>query len=486
MPSRLQHQHAVRRRLGRLMASNANRVPPPLALGLDAEALAALCFVRHPGADGAVSGLTLGFDARIAPARLPTCLRSPLDGEVVPACALRVEGPAAAQRWISARNDSNQFLDGALGAILRLDADPTRLLALTAGHVCGASPAARRGDRLRFTSAGAGPSMSFDGELLDWQPNFVRLDGSTPLDAGVAEVHPEELERFAAQARLWPAGVAQARVTETLRLRTRDLEISGVGFDWIDVVLNVAGDPSRRYTLRNSMAWQPSLPTQGGDSGAALWNDADQIVAIHAGGHAGAGETPWAYAVPIGRVLSWVGASVVCRGEALQPASPAAAAPPPAAAELPPVPADRSGRQAREADTLARTMYGEARGEGLRGLEAVAHVVLNRVDAQRWWGRDVVAACLKPWQFSCWNAADPNRRKLFALSAADPVYARAFEIADRLLELQDRDHALRLRSDPTEGATHYYAPARVKRPAWAAGRAPCARIGGHDFFRDVA
>jgi hypothetical protein len=486
MPSRLQHQHAVRRRLGRLMATDANRVPPALALGLDAEALAALCFVRHPGADGAASGLTLGFDDRIAPARLPMGLRSPFGGEPVPARALRVEGPATAQNWITARNDSNQFLDGALGAILRLDADPTRLLALTAGHVCGASPAARRGDRLRFTSAGAGPSMSFDGELLDWQPNFVRLDGSTPLDAGVAEVLPDDLARLTAQQRLWPAGVAQARLTDTLRLRTRDLEISGVGFDWIDVALNVAGDPSRRYTLRNSMAWQPSLPTQGGDSGAALWNDADQIVAIHAGGHAAAGEAPWAYAVPIGRVLGWVGASVVCRGERLQPLPLAAPAAPPAAIELPSPRVERGDGQLRAADTLARTMYGEARGEGVRGLEAVAHVVLNRVDARRWWGDDVVAVCLKPWQFSCWNAADPNRRKLLDLSAADPVYARAFETAQRLLELQGRDHAERLRGDPTAGATHYYAPARVKRPAWAAGRAPCARIGGHDFFRDIA
>lgn len=469
------------------MASDANRLGPSRVLGLDGEALAALCFVRHPGADGTVSGLTLGFDSRIAPARLPESLPSPLDGEPVPARALRVDGPATAQNWISARNDSNQFLDGALGAILRLDADPTRLLALTAGHVCGASRATRRGDRLRFTSAGAGPSMSFDGDLLDWQPNFVRLDGSTPLDAGVAEVHPEDLAGFLAQPRHWPAGVAQARITDKLRLRTRDLEISGIGFEWIDVVLNVAGDPSRRYTLRNSMAWQPSLPTQGGDSGAPLWNDADQLVAIHAGGHAVTGEAPWAYAVPIGRVLEWVGASVVCRGERLQPAPPTTpAAPPTSAIELASPRVNGGERQLPEADTLARTMYGEARGEGARGLEAVAHVVLNRVDAHRWWGDDVVAVCLKPWQFSCWNATDPNRRKLLTLSAADPVYAQAFGTATRLLELQDRDHAARLRSDPTEGATHYYAPALVKRPAWAAGRAPCARIGGHDFFRDVA
>ncbi|MFT3803257.1 MAG: cell wall hydrolase [Burkholderiaceae bacterium] len=482
MPSRIQHLNAVRCRLGRLMGVDATHATPMLALGLQQEALAALCFVRHPCEAGVAGRPILGFDERIVPARLPTWLRSPLDDEPVPVLALRIDGPARAQTWIGARNDTSPLFEGALSAILRLDADPTRLLALTAGHVCGASRITQRGDRLSFTSVGAGPSMSFGGDLLDWQPNFVRLDGATPLDAGIAEVRSGDLARLASQPRHWPAGVAQARVTEALRLRTRDLEISGRGFDWIDVTLSVAGDPSRRYTLRNAMAWQPSLPSRDGDSGAPLWNDADQIVALHAGGHSVQGEGSWAYAVPISRVLAWVGASVVCRGEALRPASPAMPSP----ATVPSTPVDPDDRRAREARTLARTMYGEARGEGSRGLEAVAHVVLNRVDARRWWGTDVIGVCLKPWQFSCWNAADPNRSKLHALSAEDPVYARAFEAAVRLLELQDRDHGRRLRTDPTEGATHYYAPALVKRPAWAEGRTPCARIGRHDFFRDVA
>ena len=36
-----------------------------------------------------------------------------------------------------------------------------------------------------------------------------------------------------------------------------------------------------------------------------------------------------------------------------------------------------------ETDILARTLYGEARGEGLIGLEAVACVILNRVSCQK-------------------------------------------------------------------------------------------------------
>lgn len=45
----------------------------------------------------------------------------------------------------------------------------------------------------------------------------------------------------------------------------------------------------------------------------------------------------------------------------------------------------------KETDILARTIYGEARGESISGMEAVASVVLNRVAfANRrgrfWWG----------------------------------------------------------------------------------------------------
>ena len=44
-------------------------------------------------------------------------------------------------------------------------------------------------------------------------------------------------------------------------------------------------------------------------------------------------------------------------------------------------------------DTLARTLWAEARGEGVAGMEAVAAVIMNRVNADLgnddkpdWWG----------------------------------------------------------------------------------------------------
>jgi hypothetical protein len=56
-----------------------------------------------------------------------------------------------------------------------------------------------------------------------------------------------------------------------------------------------------------------------------------------------------------------------------------------------------------DVDTLARTIYGEARGENMLGKRAVAHVILNRVKANSWWGKTIAGVCRYKWQFSCWN-----------------------------------------------------------------------------------
>ncbi|MGQ9366637.1 cell wall hydrolase [Azospirillum sp. ST 5-10] len=131
-------------------------------------------------------------------------------------------------------------------------------------------------------------------------------------------------------------------------------------------------------------------------------------------------------------------------------------------------------------DTLARTLWGEARGEPVRGIEAVAAVVLNRVRVAQarggfWWGGDVVAVCRKPWQFSCWNADDPNRAKLLAVTADDPVFATCLRVARRAVT--------GTLPDPTDGATHYHRAGVT--PSWTLGHAPCAEIGHHLFYNDV-
>lgn len=106
-------------------------------------------------------------------------------------------------------------------------------------------------------------------------------------------------------------------------------------------------------------------------------------------------------------------------------------------------------------------------------MEAVACVVLNRAANPRWWGRDIVSVCLRPWQFSVWNPDDNNRRPMLAVTRANKQFAMAHEIATRAV-------AGRL-PDRTNGADHYHAVS--VNPPWARGRRPVKIIGRHRFFR---
>lgn len=133
-----------------------------------------------------------------------------------------------------------------------------------------------------------------------------------------------------------------------------------------------------------------------------------------------------------------------------------------------------------ELDTLARTLWGEARGEALAGKEAVACVILNRVRRARqrggwWWGGSVEQVCRRPYQFSCWNQDDPNRPKLETVAPSNRAFRACLEVARRALSGE--------LTDPTRGATHYHT--RDVLPPWARGRQPSAAIGGHLFYNDV-
>lgn len=134
--------------------------------------------------------------------------------------------------------------------------------------------------------------------------------------------------------------------------------------------------------------------------------------------------------------------------------------------------------RALEVDVLARTVWGEARGEGSMGMQAVACVVLNRVAVAKehggyWWGDSIVQVCQKPYQFSCWNKDDANYRQLLAVEGTNLHFATAQRIARRAV--------YGILDDPTGGATHYHA-AGVS-PAWAKNEKPSAVIGRHIFYR---
>ncbi|MBB3267574.1 hypothetical protein FHW79_005235 [Azospirillum sp. OGB3] len=128
-----------------------------------------------------------------------------------------------------------------------------------------------------------------------------------------------------------------------------------------------------------------------------------------------------------------------------------------------------------EDELLARVLWGEARGEGVAGMSAVAAVVMTRVANPRWWGRDLRSVLLQRAQFSCLMNNDPNLPKLLGVGVADPAYRLALSIA--------RQAIAGTLADETGGADHYLVTAIQDRTKWAKGRAPTAEIGRHSFFR---
>jgi spore germination cell wall hydrolase CwlJ-like protein len=135
----------------------------------------------------------------------------------------------------------------------------------------------------------------------------------------------------------------------------------------------------------------------------------------------------------------------------------------------------------KDRDVLARTLWGEARGEGLAGMVAVAWTIRNRVDdgkAKSWWGEGYVGVCQKPWQFSCWNSNDPN---FPFLSGAKPIPKGEFAMC----QLAAQQVIEGVKSDPTCGATHYYATTMPTPPKWTFGAKQTLKLGHHVFFKDV-
>lgn len=119
-----------------------------------------------------------------------------------------------------------------------------------------------------------------------------------------------------------------------------------------------------------------------------------------------------------------------------------------------------------------RTLWAECRGEPEDGQRAVAHVLWNRLEAGIW-GSSLASVCLWPYQFSCWNTDDKQRRRMAAMTDDDPAL-----IAMRHVLMQ----AKMRKDDPSKGACFYHAD--YVSPDWAPKMRFTARIGRHLFYSD--
>lgn len=146
----------------------------------------------------------------------------------------------------------------------------------------------------------------------------------------------------------------------------------------------------------------------------------------------------------------------------------------------PATPANAEGNIALGLDAFslevgARTMWMEARGQGLAGLEAVGFVLYNRLCRTK--SATLAWICLEPLQFSSWNTSDPNRGMMARCRWDDPNLI----VSRGLLS----DIFLFKRKDTTGGAT-LYCNLDVVIPSWDFSKLQqTVKIRDHTFYREL-
>ena len=114
-------------------------------------------------------------------------------------------------------------------------------------------------------------------------------------------------------------------------------------------------------------------------------------------------------------------------------------------------------------EALTRVVYCEARGEPDKGKLAVSCTAVNRSKKS---GKSIAYEATKPYQF-CVYSGTMNEK-----SAAEKCKTNAQKAIKKSV------------ADPSNGATFFYSGNSV--PSWAKGKSPCAVIGGHKFFKNIA
>lgn len=117
---------------------------------------------------------------------------------------------------------------------------------------------------------------------------------------------------------------------------------------------------------------------------------------------------------------------------------------------------------------LALCVWREARGESELGMRLVAQTIRNRVDDKRW-PNTYVGVITQPWQFSAFNANDPNVTKY--PDDADAAWPKCVAAAQAVLDSS---------GNPFTTANHYCV--NTLKPAWFDQNRVVAQEGNHVFL----
>lgn len=382
---------------------------------------------------------------------------------------------------------------GTAAALVRDRLAPERQYLLTCAHVVAPDTAARAGDAVQITLAGS----RWTGRLCEWQPALGDGCPESELDAALVEVDASTLQRLlqalGAQAAPWlPAGLDDRVEADQPVALQRSALLGGAPLNgrlasfWSGEVL-VDEDDFPDYFLRRAIGYRVDPASQPGDSGAAVWSRGDRLLGLHVAGLAEGSSRFGANAVMLRAqpALDWFHVKPWLRddGATLTDADRPTLPPRPGDGRVPaPAPADQGDDAARDQLVLAQTLWGEARGEGNEGMEAVAAVILNRHRVAWRGARTVADVCLARRQFSCWNEDDPNRAAIARVTQApDADLWRAQGIARRALGLEG-PAILALPDD----VRHYFAISLRPRPPWADRQPVYRQIGHHLFYAGIA
>ena len=121
-----------------------------------------------------------------------------------------------------------------------------------------------------------------------------------------------------------------------------------------------------------------------------------------------------------------------------------------------------------EADKIiAITILAEARGDGDKGMYAVAAVIAQRSNERKLTPSQV---CLQRLQFSCWNGKGVKDLE-HLLKVPQAKYAL---LLARNVSLLSREYV---------GFANHYHNNKIKTPYWAKGKRPVKVIGNHLFYK---
>ena len=127
----------------------------------------------------------------------------------------------------------------------------------------------------------------------------------------------------------------------------------------------------------------------------------------------------------------------------------------------------QASHDAKEIDCIAKNIYFESRGEGIKGMTAIAHVTKNRVNS----GKFPDSYCkivYQPFQYS-WTS------KNIKVDKSSMAWQTAKEIAVIVYYLDV--------PDPTHGALYFHSG--KDKPYWTKKFKKTTKIKGHTFYKPV-